>query len=260
MEESQNTFIKLISNLFGYLLLLFVIGALYALGNFLYSTPYLEPVSTKDVPPDKFSKTIEQTIGAEHFHFLDDTIYADVENAPICLQCHGNFCHIKSEKLRSFYNMHTFFLACETCHIRKKDGAGIAFQWFDDKTGEVIKKIIGTNGNYRAKIVPVKAGVRLDKFPKEELALEYMKLKDTYTEEDKTRIKDELMEHISKEPITCEECHKKKGYLNYKALRYNQARSSELTSIEIVKMSQEYEKFHLPAMFDPRKAGRAGGT
>jgi hypothetical protein len=156
--------------------------------------------------------------------------------------------------------MHTFFLACETCHIRKKDGAGITFQWFDDKTGKEVKKIIGTDGNYGAKIVPVKGGERLDKFPKGELALEYMKLKDTYTEEDKTRIKDELMEHISKEPITCEECHKKKGYLNYKALRYNQARSSELTSIEIVKMSQEYEKFHLPAMFDPRKAGRAGGT
>ncbi|MCK5423486.1 MAG: hypothetical protein KAJ08_15040, partial [Deltaproteobacteria bacterium] len=116
MAESQNIFLKLISNLFGLFLLCFIIVSLVALGGFLYSTPSLEPVSKEDVPPDMFSKSIAQHLGADHFHILDEAVYADVENAPICLQCHGNFCHVKSEKLRSFYNMHTFFLACETCH------------------------------------------------------------------------------------------------------------------------------------------------
>ena len=53
----------------------------------------------------------------------------------MCLRCHGNFCHNKSEEFRSYYNMHTFFLACETCHIRKEQGSAIQFKWFDDKTG-----------------------------------------------------------------------------------------------------------------------------
>lgn len=259
MEGSQNTLLKLISKFLGLLFLLFIIVSLVALGKFLYSTPYLEPIPDEDIPPDKFSKSIEQTVGTEHFHILDDTVYADLENAPICLQCHGNFCHVKSEKLRSFYNMHTFYLACETCHIRKKEGEKITFKWFDDKTGEVVKELKGTTGNYRAKIVPVKGDERLDTFPNEELALEYMKLKDMYTEEEKKKIQDELMEHVSKEPITCEECHQKKGYLNYNALGYNQVRSTELSRIEIVKISKEYEEFYLPTMFDPSVVKRRGG-
>jgi len=259
MAESQNIFLKLISNLFGLFLLCFIIVGLVALGGFLYSTPSLEPVSQEDVPPDMFSKSIENHLGADHFHILDEAVYADVENAPICLQCHGNFCHVKSEKLRSFYNMHTFFLACETCHIRKEEAEAIVFKWFDDKTGEAVKELKGTTGNYRAKIVPIKGGERLDQFPKEELALDYMRLKDTYTEEEKKKIQDELMEHVSKEPIACEECHQKKAYLDYKALNYDTVRSAELSRIEIVQMSIEYEDFHLPTMFDPSAVKRKNG-
>jgi len=262
MDNYPNHFLKLLSNLLGYMFLPFIIVCLVCLGKFLYSTPQIEAVP-QDMPPDKFSKTINQTVGAEHFHILDETVYTDVENAPICLQCHGNFCHIKSEKLRSFYNMHSFFLACETCHIRKKEGEEIVFQWFDDKTGEVVKELKGIHGNYGAKIVPIRKGSqelkRLDKFPKEKLALEYMEFKDTYSEEEKKRIQGELMEHIPKEPITCEECHQKKGYLNYKALGYNKVRSAELSRIEIVNMSQEYEEFYLPTMFDPSVTKKARG-
>jgi DNA-directed RNA polymerase subunit M/transcription elongation factor TFIIS len=251
MEEPGNLLKKVISNLFGIFLLLFIIVGLVALGQFLYSTPYLEFATEEEVTPEKFSKSIERKIGAEHFHILDETVYTDVENAPVCLQCHGNFCHVKSEKLRSFYNMHTFFLACETCHIRVEKEEKVVFQWFDDKTGEVVKELKGTTGNYGAKIVPLKGGKRMDSFPKKELALEYMKLKDTYTEEDKKMIQDELMAHVSKEPIACEECHQKKAYFDYKALGYNQARSAELSRIEIVEMSKDYEDFHMPTMFDP---------
>ena len=257
MEKPQNVLLKLISNLFGILLLVFIIVSLVALGQFLYSTPYLQFATKEEGTPEKFSKSIERTIGAEHFHILDESVYTDVENAPVCLQCHGNFSHVKSEKLRSFYNMHTFFLACETCHLRVETEEKVVFQWFDDKTGEVVKELKGTTGNYGAKIVPVKGGKRLDSFPKKELALEYMTLKDTYTEEDKKMIQDELMAHVSKEPIACEECHQKKAYFDYKALGYNEARSAELSRIEIVEMSKDYGEFHLPTMFDP---GRVNGN
>ena len=258
MEESQNPLLKLSTTLCGLLFLAFIIVSLNALAKFLYSTPYLEPLSEKDAAPEKFSKSIEKNVGAEHFHLLDEIVYSDVENAPICLQCHGNFCHVKSEKLRSFYNMHTFFLACETCHIKVQEGEKVVFQWFDDTTGVGVTELKGTNGNYRAKIVPVKDGARLDLFPKKELALEYMKRKDTYTEEDKKMIQDELMKHISKDPIACEECHQEKAYLDYRALGYNQTRSAELSRIEIVQMSKDYEEFYLPTMFDPTIGRKQG--
>ena len=252
MAETKNTISKLLGTLFGLFLICFILVNLYALGTFLYSTPSVEAVPDKgDRPPEQFSKSIEEPFGADHFHLLDETVYSDLENAPICLACHGNYCHVKNEMLRSFYNMHTFFLACETCHLRPSPGDTFFFRWFNDKTGAVVEELVGTDGNYGAKIVPCKNNQRLDAFQKEALALDYMKLKDTYTEDEKKRIQGELMEHIAEKPITCEECHSKESYLNYEDLGYTFVRSFELSRIEIVKISKEYLEFHLPTMFDP---------
>ena len=257
MTEPKSGFLKLISNMLGIVFLCIIIAGVYALGTFLYSSPTVNPLPPEaNVFPDKFSKSIEQRVGSEHFHMLDEIVYADAYNAPLCLRCHGNFCHIKSEKLRSFYNMHTFFLACETCHLRPAADESFIFNWFDDKTGALLKEIQGTNGNYGAKIVPVKEGTRLDVFPKEALALDYMNMKDTYSEDEKKKKQDELMAHITKEPITCEECHQEKSYLDYAALGYDPLRSAQLSSNEIVKVSKEYGDFHLPTMFDPSVVGK----
>jgi hypothetical protein len=253
----KSEFVKLIANLLGIMFFCVIIACLYALGTFLYSSPTVNPVSPAvDALPDKFSKSIAQRVGSEHFHLLDKIVYTDIYNAPLCLRCHGNFCHAKSEKLRSFYNMHTFFLACETCHLRPVEDERYAFQWFDDKTGGRREAIRGTDGNYGAKIVPVKESARLDVFPKEALALEYMKMKDTYSEEEKKKKQEELMAQVTKEPITCEECHQQKGYLDYASLGYDPPRAAQLASNEIVKVSKEYGDFHLPTMFDPSVAGR----
>ena len=252
MTETKNTLLKLLGTLFGLFLICFIVVNLYLLGTFLYSTPSVEPVPENgEMPPDMFSKSIEQKLGADHFHILDETVYTDLHNAPTCLKCHGNFCHAKSEWLRSFYNMHTFFLACETCHIRVKEEENVIFQWFDDKTGSLLTEVTGSDGNYGAKIVPVKGNARLDIFPKEELALEYIMNEAGYSEEEKKRLQGELMAHISEEPVTCEECHHDKGYIDFAALGYTPVVVENLSHISIVKLSKEYEEFHLPTMFDP---------
>jgi hypothetical protein len=172
----------------------------------------------------------------------------------MCLRCHGNFCHNKSEEFRSYYNMHTFFLACETCHIRKEQGTAIQFKWFDDRTGRELKQVRGQDENYGARVVPVKpAGPgleRLDTFPEKKLALDYMKNKDSYSKEEKEKIKQQLMKNISKKPVTCEECHCKQGYLNYSELGYDAIRSADLSRIEIVKLIKEYKDFKFPVMFE----------
>ena len=130
----------------------------------------------------------------------------------------------------------------------------------DDKTGEVVKELKGKDGSYGAKIVPVKDGERLDKFPKEELALKFMELKDTYSEEEKKKIQDELMKHVSEEAVTCNECHKSDGYINLSTLGYSQDRINELARLEIIKLIDEYKEFFIPTMFDPSVAGKKRGS
>jgi hypothetical protein len=187
----------------------------------------------------------------------DQPVSTEIETAPMCLRCHGNYCHNKSEEFRSYYNMHTFFMACETCHIRKEQDSTIQFKWFDDRTGKVLSAVKGQNENYEAKIVPVrparKGFERLDTFPEEKLALDFLKNKDSYTPEQKENIKQQLMKHVSKKPVICEECHCKDGYLNYSDLGYDANRSADLSRIEIVKLIKEYNEFKFPAMFGSGK-------
>ena len=99
---------------------------------------------------------MERPLEAGHFHLLDEVVYSDAYNAPVCLQCHGNFCHITSKELRSFYNMHTFYLACETCHIRPQAGEAFQFQWLDNTTGEVVKELKGNREITEQRLSPLR--------------------------------------------------------------------------------------------------------
>jgi len=250
----KNPVLKLICNLLGFLALLAIIFCLYGLARFLYfQQPHRQIVAREQGVPEKFTKKLRRDIGTGHFHVSDEPITTDIESAPMCLRCHGNFCHNKSEEFRSYYNMHTFFLACETCHIRKEQDSVIRFKWFDDKTGRELQAIQGQNENYGAKIVPVwptaQGLERLDAFPEKKLALDFMKNKDSYSPEEKEKIKQQLMKQVSKKPVTCEECHCKQGYLNYSELGYAAARAADLSRIEIVRMIKEYKDFKFPVIF-----------
>jgi len=55
-----------------------------------------------------------------------------------CTGCHLSPPHTKSERTRTFMNMHTQFIACETCHFRPKDKQ-LSYQWEDTRDGLVIK-------------------------------------------------------------------------------------------------------------------------
>ena len=257
MSNAQHPLIKLLYSTLGFLFLLVIMACLFALGSFLYSPPRPAPEQKQQVTADKFTKERRKEIGTGYFHESDQPFFTDEKTAPLCLRCHGNFCHVKSEEFRSYYNMHTFFLACETCHIRNAPGNMLAFKWFDDRTGAPVAELKGKDGNYGAKIVPVREGPagaeRLDAFPEEALALEFLKNKDTYAAGRREDIKKRLMKHISKEPIRCEECHCANGYLNYMSLGYDSIRSSELSRIEIVRLIQQYKGFRFPVMLEPEK-------
>ncbi len=256
MKRSSGVLLKMLLNCAGLLLSLLVIFSLIALAKFLYFPSKTRAVLPEYTSSEKFTKTIERPLETGRFHIPDQAAYSDEENAPMCLRCHGNFCHAKSQDVRAFYNMHSFYLACETCHIRPKEGESFGFQWFDDKTGRALTEIKGAQGNYGAKIVPLRGGSRLDIFPREALALEFMKLRDTYTEEQRKKIQEELMQHISKDAVTCKECHRPQGYLALSALGYSQGRIDQLFQLEVIKLIDEYTKFYLPTMFDPDAAGR----
>lgn len=54
-----------------------------------------------------------------------------------CTDCHLQPPHTKNIRSRVFLNMHTEFIACESCHFRP-DNTELTFQWFDYQTQHVV--------------------------------------------------------------------------------------------------------------------------
>ncbi len=68
------------------------------------------------------------------FHFRaspninKNTKQTTTNNTGLCLSCHDNNAHSKSVKLRSFLNMHTKTIACQTCHFSSAKHE-LNYQW-----------------------------------------------------------------------------------------------------------------------------------
>lgn len=196
----------------------------------------------------------------EHFHNIDSTLDVKKRVPTLCLICHGNYPHSKNKEVRSLYNMHTYFCACETCHIRSEK---LTFVWFDNYTGEQIPEIRERvpdgvyAGNYGAKIVPCvldKIGKhrRLDEPITEEYARQYLKIWAQYTYDQQSQAKAESHKQLAQEPVTCAECHRRqRPYLDFKALGYPQHLCDEFTGTEVAGMVAKYKSLKLPTMFRP---------
>jgi hypothetical protein len=55
-----------------------------------------------------------------------------------CTTCHQAPPHTKSVRSRTFMNMHTQYVACETCHFRP-EGQVLSYQWQDTRDGSVVR-------------------------------------------------------------------------------------------------------------------------
>ncbi len=53
-----------------------------------------------------------------------------------CTECHTALPHHQNERKRAFLNMHTDYVACETCHFRP-DALRLEYGWFDYQLGRL---------------------------------------------------------------------------------------------------------------------------
>ncbi len=223
---------------------------------------YFPPASTSATQPKGDGKLMEfiSSVQAKktdtHFHNTDETVKLTISKPPICVTCHGTLPHGKSPDVRSFLNMHNYFMACETCHIRQADAPGtVRYVWYDNLSENVVPAIDESkNGNYGARLVPV-ANVngnlrRLDEPTNPDFIKEYIAQKDNLNPEEQARAKVILHRDMSKKPLQCTECHGREPYINFVQVGYSQKRAESLYRTEVADMIDKYMKFYLPTMFD----------
>lgn len=261
----------MMSKLLCYMKKLFVIllKTLY-LGSFLVFSVWLlkmlyfpSGLDGGDVVTTEYSRNEEmierilkgkETVPREHFHITDKNIFRLESEPSFCLKCHGIYPHTKDAKKLSFLNLHTGFMACEVCHVRRGFEEGDHyFAWADLGTGEKSMKAEGGFGKYNAMIVPIKkAGwrhERLDREVNEKFEDFFSSLKEKrYQAEHREELMRIHENNLSKKAVICLDCHKKDGYLDFAALGFNRGRINQLISSEVSRMVEKYETFYIPKM------------
>lgn len=210
---------------------------------------------------------IEEQYVKGHFHHVGMKVETD--NNSICIRCHGAVPHDKAKTIRAFLNMHAFYMACETCHVRPKDSENkYVFRWYDKESGKVTANPPGLNtidesmyGNYYAKIAPGRLNsdgtFKFINGPNELKFVErFLKEEDRLNDTQKSKMKKVIHRNVNEEPLICDGCHtiKDEPYLPFILLGYPQRRLHELTSTEVVGMINKYQQFYIPQLL------RGGGV
>jgi hypothetical protein len=265
--------IHLIKRFFIFLIKIFYIGSFFLIGILLLKMVYFPQMDffpqSNAKSPDMVTEytgneeMIERSVkdSRSHFHITDEHVLRLESDPPLCLTCHGIYPHSKDKKTESLINLHTGFMACEVCHIRKnlKDKNHF-FAWVDLETGITSMRVKGGYGKYTAKIIPIKSidghPERLDKLVSEQFSQVDLKLKDQqYAPEQSpavVKLKRIHEYNLSKKPVSCLECHKKDGYLDFTKLGFPQNRIDQLISSEVSRMVEHYETFYMPKMLIPK--------
>ena len=219
-------------------------------------------------------KIIEQPYIEGRFHHIGFKI--DQDMASPCIRCHGAVPHDKSKEVRSFLNMHAFYLACESCHVLPKEGdPAWQFKWYDKKTGESVsnpQRLINIDipfqngkdgdskyiayGDYGAKISP--GYIENDKFrfmstqKDMEFVLSYIDKQKLLGSSQRSQMKKMIHRKVGNKPLDCAACHKEKdAYLPLAQLGYPPRRLEDLTSASVVGMIRKYKKFWIPSFLNP---------
>ncbi|MDH4027878.1 MAG: hypothetical protein OEU95_03480 [Nitrospirota bacterium] len=204
-----------------------------------------------------------EELNHSHFHIIDEYVPTLGHEPHLCMKCHGVYPHIKVEKTLSFLNLHTGFMACEVCHVRKGHGDRDHYlAWADKKTGRISMRASGGYGKYTALIVPVRTSAgraeRVDELVSEKFSKEYSRLKDRlyiFKEEEEAALKKIHQDNLSKKAVTCDDCHNKDGYMDFAGLGFPQYRINQLSSSEVSRMVEHYRTFYIPRMLMPEQDG-----
>ena len=190
-----------------------------------------------------------------HFHNLDDAVLAGIQSESLCVKCHGDYPHEKDKKTRSFFNAHSWFAACEVCHIKPEKGERFSYMWLESDTGRALTSLKGQPGVYgKGLIIPIRTEngteKRLDILSEDDQAYteEFISLRESLDDKEIELAQKRIHKSLSEKAVFCDECHTQNGVLSLNQLLYSPQRVSHLKSLDMASMIKTYKEFYLPEL------------
>jgi cytochrome b subunit of formate dehydrogenase len=196
----------------------------------------------------------------DHYHRIELDIAPDYTSH--CIKCHGDLPHGKSVHIRSFLNMHNLYFACQTCHVRPKEGQErLYYYWYHRSDGTMVpdpdigdKPIdaldIKLTPCVRCAAKPTRKDFDAERKQATELMADIQV--DNISASAKKEILKQIHVNIAEEPLACAECHNKENpFLPLHEAGYPDHRIALVASDQITKMINEYKEFYTPAFLEP---------
>jgi hypothetical protein len=205
-----------------------------------------------------------------------------------CRACHPLYPHSENHKVRAILNMHTGYLVCEVCHLKKDGLQKLTYEWKKPEHFKYIGQPYGTHEKREKKASRTEKGVissmlRLfsDENDHKDQKHEYLlsriavftaengKKKIVINTRDTARAKNYLTNEIHLNPaekeeqmkyfhrdiarkeisVACDDCHSKDGMLDFEKLGFNAKRAKDLQYMNIKSLVTKYDEFYLPNLF-----------
>jgi len=167
---------------------------------------------------------LQEIVDLPPFHQRQDAL--DTEEHSFCLNCHLALPHRENERQRTFLNMHSRYVACETCHLKADKQTTLKYRWLafnQPHAGlEVVALVSEGEVTEAAPFMPI-PGARIAPFVGDEPAVLFEKshsakrtLKEWETSDEltKAKLKARLHAPLQKEGPACEACHNEKSLLD----------------------------------------------
>jgi hypothetical protein len=226
--------------------------------------PLLKKFQKKESPALIARKKHLEAEEHQRFHHIVPIPQAPETLRSTCYICHTNLPHEKTKKIRAMLNMHTNYLACETCHLKKNEGETVIYRWYSPVEKHPKGPFFGTAYNpetgelemvhaHFSKIAPFYEKKRkltpIVQMGDVALAKHYVKIRDQLTPEQKKSETKRFHIDILPKGLNCQACHSTKGILDFKALGFSPKRIVDIEELNIKGIITKYDEFYLPDLF-----------
>jgi len=213
----------------------------------------------------------------EHFHHVAAATQVPETLQTTCNICHSALAHDKDPKTRSLLNMHSNYLACETCHLELEEGRRIVYKWYSPTEANPTGPFFGTDydpesgellyGSDRvSKIVPfIQEGGALTaalQRGQQAEAEAYMGTMEGLSDDQRKAATEKFHTQLRPKGPECQTCHSAQGVLDLKGLGFSEKRVSDLQTLSIKGIFSTYDEFYLPDIFNqfgvPTDSGQDG--
>lgn len=218
---------------------------LYMPVSMLYAVPlYIEQVN-KHIQEDRkkleeahkqikehSEVSIKENIFVSPFHKQSDRLVTDKKS--FCTICHRELPHYSNDRKRSFLNMHSRYISCETCHFQPEN-IQLEYRWlnFNKDSNKVKEKRIAPF--YRDEAVLI--------FSDHELAKQAKDKWKNKSSIERARLKLRLHMPLRKEGSKCQDCHNNKDQLiDLKSLGFNEKDIRKIQQHSIPRFFSRFSK------------------